>query len=140
MPRHQALVLALLSAYPQLPIVIDHLGLPERHESTDTIADRMAALARHDNCHLKVAGMAGLSHRPAPHDDVWPLLRICLQRFGASRLLWGSDFPSSVASSDYAAEFHAMNRLPFLSPGDRELLMGQTALRLFGGVTSAAPA
>jgi L-fuconolactonase len=130
MPEHHRLALSLLRAYPTVPFVIDHLGLPER-PGFAAATGRLAEFARFTNCYLKLAGLARLRGETEPPDVLWPLVQAALDGFGSSRLVWGSDFPG-------ADELHALDTavadlaaLP-LREDDREAIMGRTAVRLWG--------
>src|SRR5260370_37185168 len=92
MPEPHQLAIGLLRAYPTVPFVIDHLGLPER-PSSRAAAARLAELAQSANCYLKLAGLARLKGEAAPPDAGWPLVRAALDAFGSSPLGSGSDFP-----------------------------------------------
>jgi predicted TIM-barrel fold metal-dependent hydrolase len=52
--------------------------------------------------------------------------------FGASRIMWGSDFPPVVGREGYRNALQwTMEHTAFLSEGDKEWLFGKTALFLF---------
>lgn len=114
-------VTALAARYPQVPIVLDHLGTPAgifgpigphtgqnpgvRRELFLRWRDDLAALAAHPNVVAKVSGlmMPILGHpvptrgtaTPVPElvDRVGPLLTHARTVFGVDRLIWGSNFP-----------------------------------------------
>jgi predicted TIM-barrel fold metal-dependent hydrolase len=135
-PAHHQVVLGILERYPGLTLVVDHLGLPD----LGTFAraeDRLADLARFDQCRLKIAGLGLISRVGPPYRDVWSLVEAALRRFGASRLVWGSDYPTG-GSDGYEGAVAAMEAMPFLSDGDRERVMTGTALELWGEPRTAA--
>ncbi|MEV0251976.1 amidohydrolase family protein [Nocardia sp. NPDC050712] len=114
-------VTALAKRYPEVPIVIDHLGTPagifgpvgkhtganpsRRRELFLRWRDDFAELADHANVVAKCSGamMPILGHPVPPRgtstsvadllDRVGPLLEHALTVFGAERMLWGSNFP-----------------------------------------------
>ncbi|MFI6216594.1 amidohydrolase family protein [Nocardia brasiliensis] len=114
-------VTALAARYPQVPIVLDHLGTPAgifgpigphtgqnpgvRRELFLRWRDDLTALAAQPNVVAKVSGlmMPVLGHpvpprgtaTPVPElvDRVGPLLTHALAVFGVDRLIWGSNFP-----------------------------------------------
>jgi predicted TIM-barrel fold metal-dependent hydrolase len=139
MPEHHQLAIGLLRAYPTVPFVIDHLGLPER-PSSRAAAARLAELARSANCYLKLAGLARLKGEAEPPDPVWPLVRAALDAFGSSRLVWGSDFPGADERHALDTAVADLAALPFLSPADRHTIMGRTAVLLWGLPEPVSPA
>ena len=135
-PAHHELVLEILGRYSALPLVVDHLGLPDPGDLADA-EDRLVALARFDQCRLKIAGLGYFSRTARPYRDLWPLLEAALRSFGASRLVWGSDYPMGGLEG-YAGAVEAMDSMPFLSAADRERVMAGTALELWGSPRAAA--
>jgi L-fuconolactonase len=130
MPEHHHLALGLLRAHPAVPFVIDHLGLPERPGSVQARA-RLAELARFGNCYLKLAGLARLRGDAEPPGVMWPLVRAALDEFGSSRLVWGSDFPGADERNALDTAVADLAAVPFLSPADRQAIMGRTAAALW---------
>ncbi len=129
-PGHHELVTRILARHRDLPIVIDHLGLPEPDRHAAAI-ERFGDLARFEHCYLKVAGLARLSVASPPYRDVWPLIEAALRVFGASRLLWGSDFPATDPGIGYLAPIRAMECMSFIRETDREQMMAGTARELW---------
>lgn len=82
--------------FPELTIILDHLGLPQwpatLHDPPFRELPGLLALAAHPNVAIKFAGAPAMSHRPYPYDDLWPSLRHVVDAFGAHRLMWGSDY------------------------------------------------
>lgn len=131
MPEHHHLAIGVLTAYPTVPFVIDHLGLPDRPGSPAAAA-RLAELARFANCYVKVAGLARLRGEAEPPEAIWPLVRTALDEFGSSRLVWGSDFPGADERHALDTALGELTAVPFLSPADRLTIMGRTAVQLWG--------
>jgi 2-pyrone-4,6-dicarboxylate lactonase len=130
-PEHHGLVLGILTSFPGLTVVIDHLELPDPGASDEAI-ERLVDLAGAERCLLKVAGLARLSTAHRPYRDLWQLVEAALELFGSSRLLWGSDFPGGDTHFSYVDELEAMEAMPFISPGDRRIVMAETSRRLWG--------
>ncbi|MFI9506626.1 amidohydrolase family protein [Nocardia sp. NPDC052566] len=114
-------VSALARRYPEVPIVLNHLGTPAgifgavgkrtgtnpslRREIFVRWRDDLAELASHANVVAKVSGlMMPILGHPVPRrgtatpvsvllDRVAPLVEHALDAFGADRLLWGSNYP-----------------------------------------------
>ncbi len=97
-PAHLPALDRLATRHPALAIVIDHAAKPDG--GSDGFADWSAAiapLARHANVHVKLSGLLA----EMPRDTVLPVVQVLLETFGATRLLWGSDWPVLTASSSY---------------------------------------
>lgn len=124
-PLHQAQVKRIVGGGHDTQFVIDHLGLPEPGDAR--AIERLGELARLDNCMLKIAGIWRASALDTPHQDVWPILSAALELFGASRLVWGSDYPALHAGRGYADAIAAVRSLPFMGPDDRGRVMAGTA-------------
>jgi L-fuconolactonase len=81
--------------YPELPIIIDHSGLPQppapREDPHFTSLPTLLALADHPNIAIKLCGLPALSAESFPYRDVVPPLRTIVDAFGAERLMWASD-------------------------------------------------
>ncbi|WP_137895603.1 amidohydrolase family protein [Ramlibacter sp. 2FC] len=88
---------------PQVPLVIDHMGKPERVSAQD--ATVRAVRARGAPVHVKLSGAYRLQGR-----DPGALARLWLGELGPDRLLWGSDWPCTnhEAQADYPALFASL--------------------------------
>lgn len=121
-------------AFPDLQIVIDHLGLPQPPVATIS-ADpfqrlpEILALARLENVAVKVTGVPTLSREPYPFADLWPHLHAVLDAFGAERVMWGTDTTRTGLS--YADELGYIRDTDELSPSEKMLLLGESLHRVF---------
>ncbi|HEV3185335.1 MAG TPA: amidohydrolase family protein, partial [Xanthobacteraceae bacterium] len=74
-----------------LPFVIDHMGRVDAAAGTQQPAFRaLLALARRDNCWIKVCGAERIS--PPPYAAAVPIARAIAEAI-PDRVLWGTDFP-----------------------------------------------
>ncbi len=135
-PAHHQLVLRILERNPTIRFVIDHLGLPELEHMPEA-ATRLTAYAAYEHCRLKVAGLTALSSTGPPYNDTWPIVADALRAFGAARLTWGSDFPTTDAIDGYGAVIGAVDSMPFLDAAARRLLMSTNAVELWGSPPGA---
>jgi L-fuconolactonase len=124
---------------PTLPIIIEHLGGIGRDEAAPYPTFRkILALARYPNTYIKVHGLGEICARPIPFPQpmrfptVPPLMQMAYDAFGASRIMWGSDFPPVAGREGYRNALQwTMEHIPFRSDGDKEWIFGKTALSLF---------
>jgi predicted TIM-barrel fold metal-dependent hydrolase len=111
---------------PAIPLALDHLAFADL---THGIPDELAALAAFPNLHLKVSSNA--LEAAERHGDLRDFVCDLAARFGARRLMWGSDY-SQTHDLPYpelvARQRHASSRL---SDDDREWYLGRTALTLW---------
>jgi predicted TIM-barrel fold metal-dependent hydrolase len=132
-PLQTPLLGELAAAYPRLTLLVDHCSL-SRDEVTLARFDEILALEAHPNVYLKV------SYFPeATSSDGYPfprgqrLMQAVYERFGAGRLIWGSNFPPVLSACTYEEALRFMSEAcDFLAPGDREAVLGSTARRVLG--------
>ena len=125
-PPHIAMIDACTSQYPDVRIILDHLAYPDPAAGPKS-ADfrRLLELASHANVFVKVSGYHHFSQEPFPFHDCWELFRSVYDHFGANRLLWGSDFPHVLRTTDYASCISMLtDALPRLTTAEREHVMG----------------
>lgn len=132
----------LVRELPQLPVVLEHLGGWARPDCDRSEATRQAigALARFPNVYLKVPGLGQLaarqpslaaSGRPLPLEAGSVVLDL-LERFGARRLMWGSDFPPVAAREGYGNALRWIEELlGVLDPTARAEVFGGTVRKVF---------
>ena len=89
---------------------------------------------RNPRCHLEVCFPVRLGDLfDFPYREVWPALQEMAERIGAGRLLWGTDMPFQNRFCTYRQSRVWIERYcAFLSPADRDSIMGGTAARLLG--------
>lgn len=93
---------------PRLRIILDHFGnlrLDDKPLDPAWVAE-FRAVAKHPNVYCKVSALFGrFVKQPAPRElAVYrPILDLAFECFGEDRLVFGSDWPVSEATADYAA-------------------------------------
>jgi predicted TIM-barrel fold metal-dependent hydrolase len=88
------------------------------------------ALCEVPNLYLKASNLPELSREPFPYADVVPRVRSVYERFGAARLVWGSNYPPSMERASYAESVRFFRELPFIPVCERERIMGGNLLGL----------
>jgi predicted TIM-barrel fold metal-dependent hydrolase len=111
---------------PDIPLALDHCGFASYPKG---IPDELLALAEFPNLHLKVSSNA--LDLMAEHGDPADTLRELASRFGADRLMWGSDY-SQTHDRPYG-ELVEWGRAATtkLSDEQRDWVLGRTALKLW---------
>lgn len=119
-------------AYPDTPVIIDHLGrigVSGTIENADV--DALCELARHPQLYLKVGAFYALGKKTPPYLDLAPLIQRVVRSFGARRCLWESDCPFQVVKDKYTDSLSLVrDRLAFLTADDKEWLLHRTAEQL----------
>jgi L-fuconolactonase len=111
--RHLEHVPAVADAVPDLRLVIDHLSKPPLG-TPDMAAwtERIRAAAARPNVYAKVSGLDTAAGSPDwTPDDLRPAVDVALEAFGASRLMYGGDWPVSKLGGGYARQAQAFERL-----------------------------
>lgn len=118
--------------FPEVPVVVDHMGYPDISQDPPRA---LLSLARLPNVYVKVTELYNHSRtKEYPYADVLPTMRAVYDAFGPQRLLWGTGFTRGelVGRIPYAQELELINeQIPFLTPTDREWILGRTALTLW---------
>jgi L-fuconolactonase len=134
LPRHLEHVPTLSERHPRLRLVIDHLAKPPIGEAdAEPWWSLIAAAAQNPLVHAKVSGLY-----PGSAPDTWtaanirPFVDRALDLFGPSRLMYGGDWPISVAAGGYDHVFAGIEEvLSDLSDADRARIWSGTAREFY---------
>lgn len=118
---------------PDLTILVDHIGRPDVHEGPDGEGfTAFLKLAKYPNILAKSPDPSFFSAAPPPHLDLVPFLERALDRFGADRILWGSDWPLSAQDEDYGASLEPLTSvLASAPPAEQYAVLRGNFERLF---------
>ena len=128
----------LAARNPNTRMVIDHLGLPQPHQSpapAEPFADlpKLLALAAHDNVAVKISGACTLSREPFPYNDIWDPLSRIFDAFGFDRCMWGTDWTRAVRILTYEEGVEAFRITDRLSDSERSRLWATPSSRSITG-------
>jgi L-fuconolactonase len=142
----------LATAFPNVRIVLDHVGGPlgsgayrgKRDEVFARWAASIKALAARQNVYIKVGGLGqvinglNLSERPEPPSSeelaarCRPYVETCIEAFGASRAMFESNFPVDKAAYSYPVFWNACKLLAKgAGAAEKADLFGGTAARFY---------
>ncbi len=101
-------VAEIAARVPKLKIIIDHFGNVELNELPldEAWIKRFRAVAQHKNVFCKVSALYGrVKKQPAPRELKFyePILDLAWECYGEDRLIYGSDWPVSETTADYAS-------------------------------------
>ncbi|MDH7798835.1 MULTISPECIES: amidohydrolase family protein [unclassified Beijerinckia] len=129
-PIGLAPVAALAHRFPNVPIILDHLGRPDVTDGAPYAkAQSLFDLAPIKSIYLKLTPriMADAKRGAATPETLFAKL---VATFGADRMAWGSNFPSSEgALTEILAT--AKDRLKSLSATDQSKIFATTAQKLY---------
>jgi L-fuconolactonase len=128
--RHLPGLRRFAERHPSLRMVIDHAAKPPiASGEKDAWRCAIAALADLPQVHCKLSGL--LTEAGARRDEaaLAPYVEHLLVRFGASRLIWGSDWPVLTLAGEYQSWLAQARHLTGGTPGD---IFGGNAVRFYG--------
>jgi predicted TIM-barrel fold metal-dependent hydrolase len=120
----------LIERNPELTVVIDHMAdsPPDQPEKLEMLL----ALARYPKVFVKISHMWSLSKQPYPYPDAAAQVKRLYDRFGADRLMWGTDWPICLKQLSYARAVALFrDHLGFMTPADREQVLYKTVQRVW---------
>lgn len=102
-PNHLGDVPELACRYPELPIVVDHLGKPPLGTARmGHWEELLRASAAAPNVYAKVSGLNTVVPTGEwTADDFEPAVEVAVDAFGPDRLMCGSDWPVALLNGDY---------------------------------------
>ncbi|MBV8600634.1 MAG: amidohydrolase, partial [Candidatus Eremiobacteraeota bacterium] len=119
--------------HPKTTFLIDHMALTRDDVAPFARWNEIVRMADVPNVYMKVSYFPEVSKRPFPFTDTAFYFQKMFERFGADRLIWGSNYPVSSKASTYAENVAYMrDTLPFLTETDKEKILGATLLRALG--------
>lgn len=143
---------ALANAFPDTPVILNHIGWPLAVGPYAQTQDKVfrdwrkgiEALSRCANVTVKLGGLGmatmgfGWHERPKPPDSATmaaamaPYLDWCIEKFGAGRCMFESNFPVDKSACSYTVLLNAFKRYSAgFSASDRAALFHDTAVRVY---------
>ena len=132
LPRHLEHAVALSDELPSLRLVVDHLGTPPvGAPSAEPWSGLLSELARRPNVFVKLSGLTTLGGG-ADAAQLRPYVEHALDVFGASRVLYGGDWPVSTLAGPYAETWATTEALlAGLSAAERDDVLTRSAERAY---------
>jgi L-fuconolactonase len=123
-------VRALATRFPAVPIILDHLGRPDPTDGPPYAnAQSLFDLAEIPSIYLKLTPrIMSDCVKGAATPETW--FAKVVQAFGANRIAWGSNFPTSPGTLAQI-KTTALQRLSSLSDTDRDWIFARTAQTLY---------
>ena len=145
-------LIELARAFPETPIVLDHvggaIGLGRYAGSRDEVfaewGTRIRELAACPNVHIKLGGLGmrmfgfdvHMGEMPPSSEELaaaWrPYIETCIAAFGPDRAMFESNFPVDKGSCGYAALWNAFKRIAAgCSAAEKQALFSGTAAKFY---------
>jgi L-fuconolactonase len=123
-------MIRMVERFPTVRIILDHLARPVLQDGPPyAAAESLFALAKYPTIYLKLTPRSCIESRngKATPETFFPKL---VSTFGASRIAWGSNYPSSEGSLPELLAL-AKNTLSCLSQEDQSWIFAKTAQSLY---------
>lgn len=122
----------MLARFPEVNVIVDHLGEPDLCKGLDGDFSLLLAAAKHANLYIKATRIDGISKTPWPHLDVHPYVKAVYEAFGPERMLGCTGFPENPQRGEAVGFRVIEEEMDFLSAEDQAWLLGKTADALYG--------
>lgn len=133
-PNQMIAAYRLASRFPQVAVIINHMGMPIRAEGAEGLAhwkSGLQLLATLPHVSIKVSGL-GFYDRDWTPDTIRPLILEVIERFGTDRVMFASDFPTDKLFNPYAAALNAYDAITSgFSQDEREAMFAANAERIY---------
>ncbi|MFC5731200.1 MULTISPECIES: amidohydrolase family protein [Nocardioides] len=138
-PDHLATAHAVVAAHPSTTFVVDHAGKPPVTSGWSSAESRrwaecIARISQLPNAFCKMSGLTTLADLTTwNRSELEPYVDHLLSRFGAERLMFGSDWPVSLRAGSYSRTVETARELVgTLTPSEQESVLAGTACRVYG--------
>lgn len=126
----------ILDQCPDLKLVVCHMGFPYRGMRQDAeIYDQwknMTSLAKRDNVWFDVTAIPDLfSDENYPWTSAMEFLNEFVSRYGAEKVIWGTDIPGTFRNATYSQMIRAFEQCSFLTEADKDKLFYENADKLY---------
>ncbi len=123
---------ALISKYPELTVVIDHMADCPVNQPKEL--EKLIALARYPKVFVKISHTWSLSKTGYPYLDAQEHVKRLHQAFGPNRLMWATDWPivEQTANASYAKALTVVrDDMKFLNEDDKRWMLSKTIERVW---------
>ena len=123
----------LAAATPDVPVVLEHLGLPQPERDPGLLSWRsaVATLAELPHAHAKLSAFSLLG-TPRDRQRAQPVVETLLELFGAHRCMFGSNFPVERLAGGYTPLYDLLLDILHELPADQRAdVLSETARRFY---------
>jgi predicted TIM-barrel fold metal-dependent hydrolase len=134
LPQQMPMLEDMAERFPGVKIVVDHLGKPDLRAADPWLEFRkMFRLKRFPQVWISASEPYELSlTKQFPYRDTYPFFKATYEEFGGKRLIWGTGYPKPRWELPMDKELQFVDEtLDFYTAKDRELILGENALRIW---------
>ncbi|MDR0962628.1 MAG: amidohydrolase [Mediterranea sp.] len=118
----------VIRTYPKLKIAVGHFGMV-----TGKNWDSQIELAHHPNVFIELGGTTWLfNHEFYPFPSAIEAICQAIDRVGADKLMWGSDYPRTITAITYRMSYDFILKSNRLTLSEKECLMHRNAQAFYG--------
>ena len=118
----------VIDACPNLKIAIGHFGMV-----TTKGWEKQIELAKNKNVYIESGGLTWLFHHEFyPYVGAVEAILTAKEICGMDKLMWGSDYPRTIADITYHSAVRFLVDSKRLSEEDKRLFLGENAVRFYG--------
>ena len=132
----------VIRRFPQITFVIMHLGVSYLTDLKQVYPfptlQRTLRLAQYPKVWFELSGLQEFCEdEKAPRNDhpfprAQEIVRATVEKVGAERMIWGTDFPGILTYCTYPQTLNLIRYCcDFLSERDKELILGKNALKVY---------
>ena len=127
----------LLKQFPKVRVLLDHLARPQLQDGPPyELAAPLFGLADEAGVYLKLTSR-NLAGAASGRSSLQSFFAALLQRFGAKRITWGSNFPAAEEALPQLTQA-ARDALTLLEPAERSMIFAGTAQLLYPALKGTA--
>jgi len=132
--RHLPQTIQFVDRHPNQIFILDHVAKPKIKEGViSRWRENITELARRENVFCKLSGLVTeAGWQSWTEADLDPYLQVVLAAFGATRIMFGSDWPVMLLGSSYKRWVSIVQRgISHLSEYEQERILGKTATEVY---------
>lgn len=132
-PHQMEQAATLAKKYPEIPIIINHTGMPINiyPNSFDYWKMQLAKLATQPNVSIKISGFGMLNHSWSI-DSIKPYIKTTVDLFGVDRCMFASNFPVDGLYSDLDVLYNSFSEIVAdMMAADRHKLFYENAVNIY---------
>ena len=133
-PHQLGATLELVKKFPNQKFVINHLAKPYIKDGFfEGWAVMMREITKHQNVYCKISGMiTEADYKTWTPEQVHPYMKLVLESFGASRVMYGSDWPVCLVAGNYSmVKALVTDFITDLSQEEQNAIMGKNAAKFY---------
>lgn len=132
--QHLPQAIKFMEYFPDQKMILDHIAKPLiKAGKMEPWATYIKALAQNKNLYCKLSGLVTEADwQNWKEEDIKPYLDVVFEAFGASRLVYGSDWPICLLAANYTRVLELIkDYIAPLETKEQEMIMGLNAIQFY---------